>query len=160
MNTLRNLVSLAFIIVTINLSAQTNTQENPLIASEFTAKGADSKTERQASIRPFKRVIYFDIDETELNGKAKGVLNNLYKILVANEALNVRISGHSNGSCDTEYCEELSNTRAETVAFYLMEQGIKPTRLQYNGYGKQKPVATNRTATGKKRNQRVEIRVY
>lgn len=160
MKTLRYLVSLAFILATINLSAQTNTQKEPSVASEFTAKGAKSTTERQASIKPFKRVIYFDIDETELSGKSKGILNNLYEVLAGNEQLNVRISGHSNGSCDTAYCEELSNTRAETVAFYLMEQGIKPIRLQYNGFGKQKPIATNRTTTGKKRNQRVEIRVF
>ncbi len=160
MNTLRYLVSLTFILVSFNLSAQTNTQNQPLIAGEFTTKGAKATTDSGVAIRPFKRVIYFDIDETELNGKAKGVLNNLYKTLAAHEQLNVRISGHSNGSCDTEYCEELSNIRAETVAFYLMEQGVRPVRLQYNGYGKQKPIATNRTATGKKRNQRVEIRVY
>lgn len=160
MNTLRYLVSLAFILATFQLSAQTNTQNQPLIAGEFTAKGGNSTTERRATIRPFKRVVYFDIDETELNGKSKGVLKNLYKILAAHEQLNVQISGHSNGSCDTEYCEELSNTRAETVAFYLMEQGVRPIRLQYNGFGKQKPIATNRTTTGKKRNQRVEIRVY
>jgi len=156
MNTLRYLVSLAFILATINLSAQTNTQNQPSIPNEFTAKGAV----QGPTIRPFKRVVYFDIDETELNAKSKGILKNLYKILAANEQLKVQISGHSNGSCDTEYCEELSNTRAETVAFFLMEQGVKPIRLQYNGFGKQKPIATNRTATGKKRNQRVEIRVY
>jgi len=157
MNTFRYLVSLIFIIITFHLSAQTNTQNQSVIPSEFTAK---SGVVKKTAIQPFKRVVYFDIDETDLNAKSKGVLNNLYKILAANEQLMVQISGHSNGSCDTEYCEELSNTRAESVAFYLMEQGVRPIRLQYNGFGKQKPVGNNRTTTGKKRNQRVEIRVY
>lgn len=160
MNTLRYLVSLVFIISTIHLSAQTNTQNQPLVAAEYAAVDSKPTAVRRTTIRPFKRVIYFDIDETEINTKAKGVLDNLYEILATNEQLSVKISGHSNGSCDTEYCEELSNTRAETVAFYLMEKGIRPIRLQYNGFGKQKPIATNRTSTGKKRNQRVEIRVF
>ena len=160
MNTFRYLVSLIFIIITFNLSAQTNTQDPTTVVAECTAVEKKANVAKGTAIRPFKRVIYFDIDETDLNAKSKGVLNNLYKILAANEQLMVRISGHSNGSCDTEFCEELSNTRAESVAFYLMEQGVRPIRLQYNGFGKQKPVGNNRTTTGKKRNQRVEIRVY
>ncbi len=40
-----------------------------------------------------------------------------------------------------------------------MGKGIKEERLSFKGYGKRNPVATNSTSTGRKLNQRVEIKI-
>jgi outer membrane protein OmpA-like peptidoglycan-associated protein len=45
------------------------------------------------------------------------------------------------------------------VADYLINKGIEPRRVISIGYGKRKPIATNQTTEGRKRNQRVEIRL-
>lgn len=143
MNTYTSLFGVFFLLWTTSLTAQTKVNTN--------------KTLR---IKPFKRTLHFGIDEIELTTKSIDVLDKLAKFLNENEHLHLKISGHSNGSCDTEFCEEIANQRAETVAFYLLEKGISPLRMQYNGYGKKKPVATNRTAYGKQKNQRVDILVF
>ncbi|RMD97408.1 MAG: OmpA family protein, partial [Bacteroidetes bacterium] len=54
---------------------------------------------------------------------------------------------------------KLSTERAKAVADYLILKGIDPERLKYKGYGKRQPIDTNRTAAGRKRNQRVEIKI-
>ncbi|NJK83346.1 MAG: hypothetical protein HC912_05525 [Saprospiraceae bacterium] len=45
------------------------------------------------------------------------------------------------------------------MALYLYNKGIAMERLQYKGYGKRYPIATNSTPTGRRTNQRVEIKI-
>jgi outer membrane protein OmpA-like peptidoglycan-associated protein len=45
------------------------------------------------------------------------------------------------------------------VADYLISRGIDKDRITYKGYGKRKPIASNFTAEGMKKNQRVEIKI-
>ena len=71
----------------------------------------------------------------------------------------IEIGGHTNGLCSTEFCNELSEKRAKAVADYFAAKGIKMSRLQYKGYGKTKPLKSNNTEGGRKKNQRVEIKI-
>lgn len=55
---------------------------------------------------------------------------------------------------------ELSYDRAQTVAYYLMENaGISPDRVHVSAYGQYDSVAANSTKEGKAQNRRVEIAV-
>lgn len=71
----------------------------------------------------------------------------------------MEIGGHTNGNCDHPYCDRLSQDRAKTVANYLIQKGISIDRVRFKGYGKRKPVASNATLQGRKKNQRVEITI-
>jgi len=51
----------------------------------------------------------------------------------------------------------VSRLRAESVRSILMAGGIAPDRIESQGYGKTRPVASNATAAGKAQNRRVEI---
>ena len=42
---------------------------------------------------------------------------------------------------------------------YFISQGIKIERLEYNGYGSDRPIAPNNTEEGRTTNRRVEIEV-
>ena len=144
------LLGLFLLFLCISLSAQTQTSSDIL-----TPKGGKI-------IRPQKsglKIIYFDVDKTEIKAKSKVTLDGLYNLLKDKEKLSIKVDGHSNGNCDDEFCEKLASARAESVAFYLMEKGIRSHRIDYAGYGKQKPRANNRTREGKRKNQRVEITI-
>jgi outer membrane protein OmpA-like peptidoglycan-associated protein len=71
----------------------------------------------------------------------------------------VEIGGHTNGLCQTEFCNSLSEKRAKAVSEYLTSKGIPSGRLQYKGYGKTQPLADNSTQEGRKQNQRVELKI-
>jgi len=60
---------------------------------------------------------------------------------------------------DDEYCDRLSTSRAKNIALYLYERGIPQSQISYKGYGKRQPIATNQTVDGRRRNQRVEIKI-
>jgi OOP family OmpA-OmpF porin len=52
---------------------------------------------------------------------------------------------------------ELSKKRANTVKEYLTSRGAAAARLEANGYGKTKPLATNDTAEGRALNRRISL---
>lgn len=53
--------------------------------------------------------------------------------------------------------KKLSQDRAQAVADYLVQKGVKADRIICKGYGSQKPVADNNTPEGKAKNRRVVI---
>ncbi len=105
------------------------------------------------------RNLYFEADTSNIDEGSFDVLDEIYHFLAYNENVIVEIGGHTNGVCQEDYCNRLSIARAKAVADYLTESGISNQRVKYKGYGKTKPIASNRTPYGRQKNQRVEIKI-
>lgn len=103
--------------------------------------------------------LYFDADSSNIKKISKPVLNELYQFLADNPFIVVEIRGHTNGIPSNEYCDKLSTARAKSVAGYITQKGIDPKRVVYKGYGKREPIASNKTPDGRRRNQRVEVKI-
>ncbi len=54
---------------------------------------------------------------------------------------------------------ELSTARASSVIRLFVEHGVSAARLTAVGYGEYRPVATNETSEGRKRNRRVSVMI-
>ncbi len=52
---------------------------------------------------------------------------------------------------------KLSLARANAVKDHLVKKGINPARITTQGLGPDKPIASNKTAEGKKQNRRIEF---
>jgi len=103
--------------------------------------------------------LYFEADTSSINDDSNLALNELYDFLEENPGVRIEIGGHTNGMPPDAYCDKLSTDRAKAVAQYIIRKGIRPSRLEYKGYGKRKPIASNKTKEGRKRNQRVEVTI-
>jgi len=103
--------------------------------------------------------MYFDADSVNVAASNYAILDEVFDFLEQNDNLIIEIGGHTNGIPSHEYCDELSTKRAKSIADYLTEKGIPRSRCQFKGYGKRKPIATNETVAGRKKNQRVEVKV-
>lgn len=103
--------------------------------------------------------LYFPSDSSSITDRSLPVLNEVFDFLSNNPDVVVEIGGHTNGIPPHDYCDRLSTARARAVADYLTKKGIPKERLKYRGYGKRKPVETNKSAYGRKLNQRVEIKI-
>jgi len=103
--------------------------------------------------------LYFDANSSEINQESYDVLDELYGFLESNPNIVVEIGGHTNNVPTHEFCDALSSSRAKSVADYLYEKGIAESRLSHKGYGKRKPISSNETAGGRRKNQRVEMKV-
>ncbi|MGH7231704.1 MAG: OmpA/MotB family protein [Nitrospiraceae bacterium] len=53
--------------------------------------------------------------------------------------------------------QELSEARASLIVRYFMEEGIDPSTLSAVGYAERRPVASNATDEGRRKNRRIEI---
>jgi len=68
----------------------------------------------------------------------------------------VTIYGHTDNTGSRAVNEKLSNERAESVAKFLIENGINGGRLTTEGKAYDEPVADNSTSEGRTKNRRVE----
>jgi outer membrane protein OmpA-like peptidoglycan-associated protein/sugar lactone lactonase YvrE len=103
--------------------------------------------------------LQFDADSTRLREDARPVLDEIFGFLEENPTIVVEIGGHTNSLPPPEYCDSLSTSRARSVAEYLVNRGIAAERVYYKGYGKRDPLFSNKTEEGRRRNQRVEIKI-
>ncbi len=103
--------------------------------------------------------LFFTADSTMINPESYAVLDELFTFLKTNTDVVVEIGGHTNSIPPHEYCDNLSQARAKNVADYLFENGIPRSQVQYKGYGKRNPIASNETAAGRLKNQRVELKI-
>ncbi len=103
--------------------------------------------------------LYFAADSSTISKSSFPVLEEIYGFLEGNPKVVVEIGGHTNGTPSNEYCDRLSTARAKAIVDFLTEKGIPRNRLQFRGYGKRHPIDTNKTAAGRKKNQRVEIKI-
>ena len=70
------------------------------------------------------------------------------------------ISGHTALAGSAKARQELSEKRAQAVASYLVELGVKDAyHIFSKGFGAEKPIAENTTEEGRARNRRVEITI-
>lgn len=99
----------------------------------------------------------FPADSFRIKKISYTVLNEIYNFMIANPRATIEVGGHTNGIPPHSYCDNLSRKRAKAIVLYLKEKGIDSNRLSYKGYGKRKPISTNETRSGRRKNQRVEI---
>ncbi|NEV61937.1 OmpA family protein [Thiorhodococcus minor] len=86
-----------------------------------------------------------------------GSLDRISALLDKEEGLSVRIEGHTDSVGSDELNLNLSQQRAQAVQQALIERGVDPDRMQAEGIGSARPIATNATAAGRSKNRRVEI---
>ena len=87
------------------------------------------------------------------------VLSEIYDFLIQNPNVNIEIGGHTNTIPSDAYCDRLSADRARNVAEYFYNRGIPASQISYKGYGKRQPLTKDESLAGRKKNQRVEIKI-
>lgn len=103
--------------------------------------------------------IYFATGSAKLLAKSNKSLNSIVTIMQNNPSYMIDISGHTDIIGKHDKNMTLSENRAASVKKFLTSKGIDDSRISSKGYGPDKPIASNKTATGRSKNRRVEILV-
>lgn len=101
--------------------------------------------------------VHFDFDKSTLRPEAKVILNEAAALLNQHERVVVEVAGHTDSIGTDQYNQGLSERRANAVRDYLVEKGVRASRMTAVGYGESRPVATNDTDAGRQENRRVEL---
>lgn len=103
--------------------------------------------------------IFFNANKSTLKRESYKELNRVLDFLEKNEQLRVEIGGHTNGWLSYSQAQILSEERARVVKDFLVGNGIPEDRITDKGYGKSKPIVSNDTEDGRKKNQRIELKI-
>ena len=112
-----------------------------------------------------KGSILFDSGSAELRKNAEPILSNVAEILKRFDGYTVEITGHTDNVPMTSGSFKdnnwLSSARALYSAEYLISAGgLDPAQIKYSGRGEYEPIADNKTAEGRAKNRRIEIKIY
>ena len=104
-------------------------------------------------------VLDFEFNKAVINISSYPYLDKVAALLIEKN-LSLKLSGHTDNSGPRWLNIRLSKNRALAVKTYLISKGVNPNRIEAVGYGPDKPIVSNDTFEGRKKNRRVEFTTY
>ncbi|HEX5065169.1 MAG TPA: OmpA family protein [Myxococcota bacterium] len=103
--------------------------------------------------------VTFDVNRAEIRPDFYPVLNSVVLVVQEYQKTIIEVSGFTDNTGSDAHNLDLSNRRSAAVASYLKAQQVNPARVLSQGFGEQRPIASNETAEGRQQNRRVELRL-
>ncbi len=103
--------------------------------------------------------ITFKTDSASIQSDFYPTLNSVAKVFKKYDKTTVQVIGHTDNTGSLSYNKQLSYSRADSVAKYLLGQGLSSRRFMVQGMGEGSPIASNSTSSGRASNRRVEIKI-
>jgi peptidoglycan-associated lipoprotein len=157
-----------------NAASQSARQANDAASAANAAAtrvGEEANTKFENIDKQNKRLVYevvlsedqgnFKFGKTALPDEAKQKIDEMVAQLKQDpKNVYLEIEGHTDGVGDKAVNEKIGLARAEAVKRYLYEQYQIPLhKMNVISYGKDKPIAPNKTKAGRAQNRRVVIKV-
>jgi OOP family OmpA-OmpF porin len=102
--------------------------------------------------------VLFDFDKSTIKPEAAQILDRLVAFMNENKDKKTALSGHTDNIGTEAYNLKLSDRRWMSVRDYVVKKGVDSGRVSGQGFGESKPIADNKTAEGRAKNRRVEIK--
>ena len=141
-----------YLFTSLNFDYELTTQFEPVEIDIYLEKA-------KAGASAVLQNIFFDVDKYELKEKSKTELNKIIRFLNENPSVHVELGGHTDNTGSPSYNKNLSLKRAESVADYLVSNGIDTRRIVKKGYGADQPIRANDTEENKQFNRRIEFKI-
>ena len=121
-------------------------------------RGLNAKQTERGTLVTFGDVL-FDFDQANLKANSRDSVTTLANYLIKNPDRKVIVEGYTDSKGSASYNQGLSERRANAVKNALVRAGVEPSRIVAQGYGKEYPVASNATNSGRAQNRRVEVTI-
>ncbi|HEY0743358.1 MAG TPA: OmpA family protein [Chryseosolibacter sp.] len=103
--------------------------------------------------------VFFDFDQSILKPESFPELDRIVALMKEKTGMQIEITGHTDSTGPEAYNMGLSERRARSVVKYLTGKDVSAERISTKFFGETKPVDTNETKEGRKRNRRVEFTI-
>ena len=121
-------------------------------------RGLNAKQTERGTLVTFGDVL-FDFDQASLKANSRDSITTLANYLIKNPDRKVIVEGYTDSKGSAAYNQGLSERRANAVKNALVRAGVDPSRIVAQGYGKEYPVASNNSDSGRAQNRRVEVTI-
>ncbi len=102
--------------------------------------------------------VKFPVDSAKLSPEAQQRLTAFAEKLKSdNRNVYLEIQGHTDSRGSDTLNQRLGEQRAEAVRLFMNQHGVPLNRMSTISYGKQDPVANNKTRAGRAQNRRVVL---
>ena len=101
--------------------------------------------------------VTFASNSSDVSASFYDVLDSVVVVLQEYKSTLINIEGHTDCVGKESYNQQLSLQRAASVAQFLKVKGVATERMAVIGHGEAKPIADNKTESGRSANRRVEI---
>lgn len=113
---------------------------------------------RKGEILKLNRLI-FNQGDHHITKDSEMELEDLFATLAINPSMVIQLEGHTDVLGQEKLNKDLSQKRVESVKGYLINKGIKSTRIKLRSFGEEKPLVARGDAEQRKVNRRVEVRI-
>ncbi|MEU6715661.1 OmpA family protein [Nonomuraea sp. NPDC046802] len=102
--------------------------------------------------------VLFEVNKATLTGKAKAIITRTAELVDRSQGATVEVAGHADSSGTHAINDPLSRRRAQAVQ-RMLESLVTRDGIAYEakGYGSRRPLYSNSTDEGKRRNRRVTL---
>jgi OOP family OmpA-OmpF porin len=143
------------------LAAGKQADDAQLLANNATQR-VDTLTNAVVNLDNYRSVadtsVLFGFNKDNLTKDGKAELDQLATSVASTKGYIITVEGATDSVGTSEYNYDLSQRRANSVIQYLAsEKSIPAHKIYLIGLGKDKPVESNKTAEGRKKNRRVDV---
>ncbi len=105
------------------------------------------------------RNLEFDFGKATIRPSSYPSLDRVAALLVE-KGFSLQLAGHTDDVGSAAANLKLSKGRTAAIKSYLVSKGANASRIVATGYGKTRPLASNKTEEGRQQNRRVEFTLY
>ena len=104
-----------------------------------------------------ERVIYFDLDSSQIKSQYQDIVAAHADYLAANDSARVTLEGHADERGSREYNLGLGERRGNSVSGAMSADGARGSQLEVVSYGEERPTCRESNESCWSENRRVEI---
>lgn len=138
-------------------------KKEPAEEEESVEEPAKEKAKENETMSPpdaQEFTVYFSFDNAEFTEEIRNILKEMLSTTHPGKVTRINITGHADSQGPEVYNQVLSEQRAKAVADFLIANGFEAGKIQTSGVGEAQPVAPNDILIERKKNRRVEVRIY
>ena len=158
MNHFVKIITICSVLVATACSSTGDSQEVPVVdvVNEPAVAAASGSDEMELALAT--TVFYFGFDSSELSAQDRATLVYHANNLKENATSTIRLEGHASEEGTREYNLALGERRAQTVANFLVVNGVAASQIETVSYGEEQPAVDGSTEDARSQNRRVEIK--
>ena len=103
--------------------------------------------------------VFFEQSKAVIIDTSFPELDRIVKAMKENPTMEIMLEGHTDNQGDWNANLLLSKERVEQVQKYLASKGVTMKRIQVQGFGSTRPVASNNSEEKRRLNRRVEVTI-
>lgn len=101
----------------------------------------------------------FGVDSDQIQPRFYPTLQTISGIVNRYGKTELKVAGHTDSTGSAAHNQQLSERRAASVQSFLEGDGVLPQRIYATGLGKNQPIASNDSESGRRLNRRVDITI-